>query len=939
MTDIRRDCPDPAMLSLFRLETEKHCALLLSRLPDLEQTPDEPELLADLLQALQAIFGAARIVNVESAAAISRAAKSRLAAALEGKAPLDRGALSSLGRAFALLAELSALAEEKWAAWHSTHSQDLTTLPAELARAQSSGQTGEKTASPAEKKKAPAKTATQEADPAPPDLADLSMLELFRLETESHCATLSDALLALEENPADAGLLESLMRAAHSIKGAARIVNIEAGVKVAHAMEDIFVAAQKGRIVLGDAATDTLLAGVDFLAGLTELREESSKEQLTACEEELPALLEKLAHLQQEEKPAATQGRKQPARTPPAPGPADRKAEPEKQPARTTRECKGEERAIRISSENMNRLMGLAGEVLIESRWLPTFSRQLLRVKQEQDRLLSLVDRIEEETTLAPDQSITEGRVRELRSRLDFCQNLTLDHLSVLEGHARHATTISHRLYREVIASRMRPFSEGVRAFPRLVRDVSRELGKEIRLEIIGGDTPVDRDILEKMEAPLNHLLRNAMDHGLESPEERRKNGKPEQATIWLEAHHRAGMLNIIVRDDGRGINIEELRRVVVEKNLVSTEMAADLRDQELIEFLFLPNFSTRKSVNSISGRGVGLDVVHSVVHEVRGMVRATTRKERGTSFEMQLPLTLSVLRALLTEINGEPYAFPLVGIDHLLSIPPGQMKTVEGRQYIVFNERRVGLVSAQQVFEKPLPPPPREGEEIKVIIFSDRFNHYGITVDRCRDVRDLVVQPLDPRLGKVKDISSAAILEDGTPVLIVDLEDMARSMDALISGNRLQRISDFAPDTAPAPRKRILVADDSITVREMERKMLSARNYEVDVAIDGMDALNSIRSNRYHLVITDIDMPRMNGIELVETIRSDPQYNTLPIIIVSYKDRKEDREKGVRAGADHYLTKGSFHDETFIRTVHDLIGGPEIREPGEEERECEPLQ
>jgi len=923
MTDARGDFPDPAMLALFRQETEKHCAFLCAQVPALEQTPGNPELLTSFLQALKSVSGTARIVNVESAIAISQAATSYLSAALTGAAPLDNAALASLRKGITLLTELSVLPEEKWAEWHAAHGQDLDGLAAGTpGLPQHDGQSPEAAGSLPDEKREAGKYAREEDDFARGDLADLSMLELFRLETENHCATLSDSLLALEKNPADAGLLESLMRAAHSVKGAARIVNIEAGVKVAHSMEDIFVAAQKGRIVLGKTATDALLAGVDFLADLTKLREETWAEQMAACAARLPHLLGALEQLQQEEKTAAS----------PAPEKNMPKPAPEKQPARTAGEGKAEERAIRVSSENMNRLMGLAGEVLIESRWLPTFSRQLLRIKQGQDRLLSLVNKIEEETALNPDQGITKGRLRELRGKLDFCRNLTLNNLAVLEGHARHATTISHRLYREVIASRMRPFSEGVRAFPRLVRDVSQELGKQIKLEIVGADTPVDRDILEKMEAPLNHLVRNAIDHGLESPEERRQSNKPEQATIWLEAHHRAGMLNIIVRDDGRGIDIEELRRVVVEKKLVSAEMAADLRDSELIEFLFLPNFSTRKTVSSISGRGVGLDVVHSVIHEVRGMVRASTKKGDGTSFEMQLPLTLSVLRALLTEINGEPYAFPLVGIDHLLSILPGQMKTVEGRQYLVFNERRVGLVSAQQVFKKPLPPPPKEGEEIKVIIFSDRFNHYGVTVDRYLDVRDLVVQPLDPRLGKVKDIGSAAILEDGTPVLVVDLEDMARSMDLLISGNRLQRIGDISAAEEPPARKRILVVDDSITVREMERKMLGARNYEVDVAVDGMDALNSIRNNVYHLVITDIDMPRLNGIELVEAIRSDSRYSRLPVIIISYKDRKEDRERGVRAGADHYLTKGSFHDETFIKAVRDLIGGPEIQAPESQE-------
>jgi len=284
----------------------------------------------------------------------------------------------------------------------------------------------------------------------------------------------------------------------------------------------------------------------------------------------------------------------------------------------------------------------------------------------------------------------------------------------------------------------------------------------------------------------------------------------------------------------------------------------------------------------------------------------------------MQLPLTLSVLRALLTEINSEPYAFPLVSIDHVLQLRPEQIQEVEGRQYFTLNERRIGIVSAQQVFKTDTPSNASE-EYIYVIVFSDRLNIYGLTVDKLLGVRDLVVQRLDPRLGKVKDINSASILEDGTPILIIDVEDVFRSLDQLISGNRLMRIG--REDESEKKTKRILVADDSITVREVERKMLVARGYEVDVAVDGMDAWNTVRANDYDLIISDIDMPRMNGFELVSLIKNDPNLRNLPVIIVSYKDREEDRNRGLEVGADYYLTKGSFQDKALVNAVLDLIG------------------
>jgi two-component system sensor histidine kinase and response regulator WspE len=322
----------------------------------------------------------------------------------------------------------------------------------------------------------------------------------------------------------------------------------------------------------------------------------------------------------------------------------------------------------------------------------------------------------------------------------------------------------------------------------------------------------------------------------------------------------------------------------------------------------------------------VGMDVVHSAVHEVRGIIRTNTELGVGTSFELQLPLTLSVMRTLLVEISGEIYAFPLVAIDHVIRLQE-DIREIEGRQYITFNSEHIGLVSATQVLEKE----ERKGaqddqDELLVVIISDRYNRYGLIVDRFLEIRDLVIQPLDRRLKKVQDISSVSILEDGTPVLIVDVEDMVRSIDSLISGNRLRRIGteDLMVERTI---KRILVVDDSITVREVERKMLANKGYDVHTAVDGLDGWNTLRSEEFDLVVTDIDMPRMDGIELVTQIRQDSRFESIPVVIVSYKDREEDRTRGLEAGADFYLTKGSFQDETLVRTVEELIGSPQKKE------------
>ncbi|MBT6642212.1 MAG: response regulator, partial [Planctomycetaceae bacterium] len=493
--------------------------------------------------------------------------------------------------------------------------------------------------------------------------------------------------------------------------------------------------------------------------------------------------------------------------------------------------------------------------------------------------------------------------------------------IEAFEGFSRRNEDLSERLHREVIFSRMRPLADGIHGFPRLVRDVSRQLHKQVRLIVRGEQTGVDRDILDKLEAPLSHLIRNALDHGMELPEERLQENKPANGTITIDAGHRAGSLTISITDDGRGVNLESLKRKIIDRELVTSTVAERLSEPELLEFLFLPGFSTRNKVTEISGRGVGLDVVQTMVKAVGGTVRITTQQGIQTCFTLQLPITMSVIRALLVDIGGEPYAFPLPRIDHILTCRREEIASVEARNYIEHDGNAIGLVHACDVFgvEKL----GHEEDRLSIVVVSDRGQQFGLVVNAFSGERDLEVRPLDSRLGKVPNISSASLLENGDPVLIVDIEDLVRSIDSLLTGRGISPIDAAREELEAGQAKRILVVDDSITVRELERQLLYSRGYEVDVAVDGMDGWNAFRSTPYDLVVTDVDMPRMDGIGLVTLIKTDAQRSHVPVVIVSYKDREEDRLRGLDAGANRYLTKSSFQDDTFLETVIDLIGEP----------------
>ena len=804
---------------------------------------------------------------------------------------------------------------------------------------------------------------------------DNVLLELFREEVRTNVQTLNDGLVALEGTPTDVRQIEPLMRAAHSVKGAARVVDVDAAVTLAHAAEDCLVAAQEGRITLDANDIDTLLKAADLLVGIGESAGPNLPQWLAQSGGEIDALAQVLSAraLGAESKPPVCKSQddveepSQPgvAKEPPtsvdtafqADSAAARQPSPPTDPVREetktdaavlrqplpgTRQDSANavptpvptpvtpvkpqelkatpaEQVVRVTAQSLTRLMGLAGESLVESRWLQPFSKSLLALKRQQSLL---ADSLEELRQSLPPDDVDARRstlLAEASKRLAKCRRMLAAQIGEFENRARSADDLNSRLYDEVIASRMRPFGDGVQGFPRMVRDLARQLGKKVVFEIRGERMDVDRDILEKLEAPLNHILRNGLDHGLETPAQRLAAGKAETCSLAVEARHNAGMLVITVTDDGRGIDLEGIRRKVIQRKLADERIARELSAAELLEFLFLPAFSTADGVTEVSGRGVGLDVVHSMVQSVGGTVQIHSELGKGTVFQLELPITLSVIRAVLVRIAGAAYAFPHNRIDRLVRLTRSDLQSLEERQHFEVDGRNVGIVLASQILE--MEAAPADKDELFAILFSHHSDQYGLLVDEFRGERDLVVRPLDTRLGKVPNINAVAILDDGSPVLIVDLDDMRRSIERQLHSATLGRAGDRHAQDAEAPAMRILVVDDSITVREVQRQLLVNHGYEVEVAVDGMEAWNILSRGQFDLVVTDVDMPRLNGIDLVRMIKNDAQLHTTPVVIVSYKDREEDHLRGMQAGADYYLTKSSFHDETLLEAVRDLIG------------------
>ena len=754
----------------------------------------------------------------------------------------------------------------------------------------------------------------------PDQMRDASLLELFSLEAVAQTQVLSAGLLALERNPTQADQLEACMRAAHSLKGAARIVGVDAGVSVAHVMEDCLVSAQEGRLYLQPEHIDALLQGTDLLMRIATPGNDVGPADIEAY----VALMERLLDPSQ---PIATPAPK------PEPIPAPRVdallLEPELEPApplgsdaprQNKRMTEGGERVLRVTAERLNSLLDLSSKSLVETQRLKPYLASLQRLKRIQSNSLRALDALDGQLKSLDLNLEAQEALADTRRLLSEAQALLAEKNAELDEFGWQAGQRAQVLYDTALACRMRPFADVLAGQVRMVRDLGRSLGKQVRLEIEGEKTQVDRDVLEKLEAPLTHLLRNAVDHGIEPPEQRVLAGKPAEGLIRLRASHQAGLLVLELSDDGNGVDLERLRGTIVDRHLSPVETALRLSEEELLTFLFLPGFSLRDKVTEVSGRGVGLDAVQHMVRQLRGAVVLEQTAGQGSRFHLEVPLTLSVVRSLVVEVGEEAYAFPLAHIERMCDLAPDDIVQLEGRQHFWHEGRHVGLVAASQLLQRP--PGQNPSDTLKVVVIRERDAVYGIAVERFIGERTLVVLPLDDRLGKVQDISAGALLDDGSVVLIVDVEDMLRSVDKLLNTGRLERIARRSQQATEAPRKRVLVVDDSLTVRELQRKLLLNRGYEVAVAVDGMDGWNALRSEDFDLLITDIDMPRMDGIELVTLLRRDSRLQSLPVMVVSYKDREEDRRRGLDAGADYYLAKASFHDDALLDAVVELIGG-----------------
>jgi two-component system chemotaxis sensor kinase CheA len=487
-----------------------------------------------------------------------------------------------------------------------------------------------------------------------------------------------------------------------------------------------------------------------------------------------------------------------------------------------------------------------------------------------------------------------------------------------LEEDVLYLGYLIQELHAEAMALRMLPLRTITEGFIRMVRDLSKAQGKEIDLEIRGEHIEVDRLLLENLKPMFLHMLTNAVDHGIELPEERVARGKPAKGTICLTARHEGNNVVIEIHDDGSGMDPQKIKATALRRGVIDRDEAEMLKDEEALYLTLRPGFSTSEIVTDISGRGVGMDVVKMNIEKVKGNLLLKSVVGSYTEIQLTLPLTLAVMDALMISCSGEQYAIPLSSVQETLKIRSGDIATVAGKEVLSVRNVTVPLFSLAKILGLEKQETHISGGKLAAVILKQRDQVIACTIDKSHGTSEIVVKSLGGQLKRVRHTFGATIMGDGNPALILDVPDIFSTAEGAASGGLRMSLQ---KSQAVASRGTILVVDDSITTRTMEKSILLANGYAVTIAVSAEDALEKITGDRFDLVISDVEMPGLNGFEFTARLRSMDEYRSIPIIIVSSLAKDEHKRKAIEAGAQAYIVKGAFEQGTLLDTVETLIG------------------
>jgi two-component system chemotaxis sensor kinase CheA len=577
----------------------------------------------------------------------------------------------------------------------------------------------------------------------------------------------------------------------------------------------------------------------------------------------------------------------------------------------------GDGETIRLPASQLDALLEQLGELVIPRLELHHGLSELATLRSDAEawqrewrKLRPRLRQLEQDGLLGDLRPIVRFLERNETNLTTLAPRLNAVHAR-LSGPTGHLRSLTDDLQSDVKRFRMLPFGNLAGGFERTVRDLARSLGKQARLVLIGSDTEIDRRALEDLKDPLIHLLRNALDHGIEAPAERQRLGKPSIGSVVVAAVQRGNTTVVEVEDDGAGISVQAVRGAAVERGVGAESDLSAMSDREVLRQIFLPGFSTRGQVTEVSGRGVGLDVVARNVERLGGRVDVESTPGAGTRFILTLPLTLATTRALLVESGGDVYAIPTSAVERVLRAP--HVGSAGGRPMLEHCGAAVPVVGLSTVLGNPVKDQPSQAATTYAVVGTG-MHRIALGIDLVVGEQEIVVKPLPYPLVRVRHVSGATILGSGRVVPILAVADL------LHAASRPGPARVAAPVAEP-PRKqrRVLIADDSLTTRTLERYILEAAGYEVELAGDGEEALAILLQRSCDVLVSDVEMPGLDGIALTAHVRSDPKLSDVPVILVTSLDSPTDRERGLQAGADAYIVKSSFDQDQLLRTIREF--------------------
>jgi len=753
------------------------------------------------------------------------------------------------------------------------------------------------------------------------------LLATFKIEADEHVGAMSSLLVEMEKTsdaPKRAEAIEAVFREAHSLKGAARAVNMTEIEAVCQSLESVFAALKRNEIAFSAELFDLLHETVDSLRRFLSVgeAEHTDDEKLKRT-----SLIRKLGEAAVGGQEAGIGEQKDRAERPPSVEPVI--------PARSVAT-----ETVRISTAKLDILLLQAEELLSVklttvqraadltdiNTGLDLWKKQWAKIYPDVRTARKLLEKDGEQK-----QEKSNGQLKKLLRFLEWNDS----YIKSLEGKIGALTKSvdydnrSHgRMVDDLLGDMKRasmlPFSSLLEIFPKLVRDLSREQGKDIDLVIRGGEVEIERRILEEMKDPLIHLVRNCIDHGIERPKDRIKKKKPAQGTIVIAISPKdSSSIEIAISDDGAGVDVARVREVALKHGVISIEEAEEYSEPQTMSLIYCSGISTSPIVTDVSGRGLGLAIVRERVERLGGVISLDTLSDAGATFRIALPMTLATFRGVQVLANDHLFVIPTTSVDRVSKLKREEIKTVENRETIRFNGQTVLLVRLSDALgmSRKIAAGEAAGTHaaplLTVVVLTSAEKRIAFTVDEIVNEQEVLVKSLGRQLSRVRNMAGAAILGSGQTVLILNVHDLLES--AIKVGAALPVAAKTVEKVEPKEQT-VLVVEDSITARTLLKNILESAGYNVRTAVDGIDGFTTLKEGTFDLVVSDVDMPRMNGFDLTAKIRADKKLSELPVVLVTALQSREDRERGIDVGADAYIVKSSFDQSNLLEIVRRLF-------------------